>query len=286
MDAGSASLRNISDTALWVAEYRARESERPDAVFRDPFARRLAGDRGRRIVDALPRQANHAWAYVARTYLFDQFVADEIARGTDLILNLAAGLDTRPYRMTLPPSLAWVEVDLPDLLAYKSKVLERDRPVCRLERVAVDLNDREARLALFRQVDRRAARTLVLCEGLLIYLTPEEAGWLAEDMAACPSFRSWAIDIASPGLVAMLQKQIGRELDRAGAPFRFAPAEGPAYFERYGWNVGEIRGVLKTAARLKRVPLLMRLFALIPERQPAGSRPWSGVCLLTRESRP
>src|SRR6476646_8011594 len=96
-------IRDISDTARWVAEYRARESERPAAAFRDPFARKLAGERGQQIMDALPRSAQHSWAYVARTFLFDQFVAEEVARGTDLIVNLAAGLDARPYRMALPP---------------------------------------------------------------------------------------------------------------------------------------------------------------------------------------
>ncbi|HMC32560.1 MAG TPA: class I SAM-dependent methyltransferase [Candidatus Angelobacter sp.] len=47
------SLRNISDTALWVAIYRARETERPDALFRDPFARKLAGARGEQIAQEM-----------------------------------------------------------------------------------------------------------------------------------------------------------------------------------------------------------------------------------------
>ena len=47
------SIETISDTALWVATYRAMESERPDAIFRDPFARRLAGSRGQAIVDLM-----------------------------------------------------------------------------------------------------------------------------------------------------------------------------------------------------------------------------------------
>ena len=47
-------IRNVSDTALWVAIYRAMESERPDALFQDPYARRLGGERGQAIVEALP----------------------------------------------------------------------------------------------------------------------------------------------------------------------------------------------------------------------------------------
>jgi methyltransferase (TIGR00027 family) len=275
-------IRNISDTARWVAEYRARESERPDAVFRDPFARRLAGERGRQIMDSLPANATHSWAYVARTYLFDQFIAEQVAGGADLVLNLAAGLDARPYRMALPPTLQWVEVDLPELLDYKSDVLANETPACRLERIPLDLSDRHARSALFQDLQRRATRIMVVCEGLLAYLTPEAVGQLADDLAACSAVRSWAIDLTSPGLLAMIKKQVGNRLAEANAPLQFAPQEGPAFFEPHGWRAVDVRSILKAGARLKRVPLLLKLMSLLPERQPAGSRPWSGICLLTR----
>ncbi|PYU59791.1 MAG: SAM-dependent methyltransferase, partial [Acidobacteria bacterium] len=102
---GQAVVRNISDTARWAAVFRARETERADAIFRDPYAERLAGKMGVDIANTLPEGNSHAWAWVARTYLFDKFVAQEIEQGTDMVVNLAAGLDARPYRMALPASL-------------------------------------------------------------------------------------------------------------------------------------------------------------------------------------
>src|SRR5262245_31411359 len=104
-----AALRDISDTARWMAVYRARETERPDAHFRDPFARRLAGERGERIADSIPSSNRYSWSFVTRTVLFDRFISEEVARGADLVLDLAAGLDARPYRLDLPASLPWVE---------------------------------------------------------------------------------------------------------------------------------------------------------------------------------
>src|SRR5947209_8373134 len=92
-------VRNVADTARWVAYFRAKETERADALFRDPFAKRLAGDHGFRIANTLADGNKHEWAWVARTYLFDQFIARAIRDGADLVLNLAAGLDARPYRM-------------------------------------------------------------------------------------------------------------------------------------------------------------------------------------------
>src|SRR5262249_7694551 len=138
-------VRNISDTALWAAHFRAEESRRPDALFRDPYAEKLGAQQGLEIARNLPEGEKHAWAWVARTYLFDQMIQKEIAEGADLIVNCAAGLDARPYRMKLPPTLQWIEADLPDILAYKTERLAGDTPTCQLERVAVNLADGDAR---------------------------------------------------------------------------------------------------------------------------------------------
>ncbi len=287
MESDDDSLRNISDTALWVGIYRAIESERPDALFHDPFARRLAGERGRRIAETMEFEfANrNAWSFVARTVVFDRFVADSIANGADMVVNLAAGLDTRPYRMALPSNLKWVEVDLPDLFAYKIAVLANKTPRCRLERVALDLANVAARRDLFTRLGEEASRVLVITEGLVVYLSDQEAVTLAEDLARISTFRRWALDMVSPALMRRMQKSGLRNLERAGAPLKFAPAEGPALFERYGWKIVDVQSLLQTAGRLKRLSFGMRLIALLPDfkgRQPQS--PWGGVCLFERRT--
>jgi len=278
-------IRDISDTARWMAVYRARESERPDAVFRDPFARALAGDRGERIAAALPFGDENAWSFIARTYLFDRLVAKQVAQGCDLVLNLAAGLDTRPYRMDLPASLRWVEVDQPDLLDDKEEILGDAVPVCALERVRLDLSNADARRGLFNRIGRSAKQVLVISEGLLIYLMPGEVGELAKDLATPPSVQHWAVDICSPGLLAMMRERMADLVNGTGAPFLFAPAEGPPFFTAYGWTPIAVRSLMKTAAKLERLPLALRMFSMLPEPSGAqGSRPWSAVCLLARSS--
>ena len=274
-------IRNISDTAQWVATYRARETERPDALFRDPYAKRLAGERGEQIASAMPNVSGTDWPFVMRTYLFDRYIHSEVERGVDTVLNLAAGLDARPYRMPLPASLAWIEVDLPDLLAYKTRVLAAERPVCALERVPLDLSNTSERRALFDRVASRAKKVLVLSEGLLIYLTADAVGALARDLAANRTFERWIVDVASPGLLQLLQKRMGAMVSEAGTPYVFAPAEGPAFFEPCGWKPIDVESVFDAAARARRLPLFMRLMSILP--QPKGPRRiWSGVCLLQR----
>jgi methyltransferase (TIGR00027 family) len=277
-------IRNISDTARWVAVYRARENDRPDAVFRDPFARRLAGERGEQIANSMPLGRDNEWSMVTRTYVIDQFVADQVRQGLDMVINLAAGLDARPYRMQLPPTLRWIEVDLPEILDYKENILGDEKPVCSLERFRLDLSNLEARRALFAQLGSKAKNALVITEGLIIYLSADDVATLAQDLAAPPTFRSWILDIASPGLLRMLKKRMAAQLQQA-APFKFAPEEGPAYFLRYGWKPADVRSLLKNAARLKRLPFFLRLISLLPESESSRrNRPWSGICLLSKSA--
>jgi methyltransferase (TIGR00027 family) len=277
-------IRNISDTALWAAVYRARETERADHLFSDQFARRLAGTRGEQIAASLPFSDRATWAWVMRTYLYDQFINEQIQEGVDMVVNLAAGLDARPYRMALPGSLKWIEVDLAGILDYKEEILSAEKPVCALERVRLDLSDVSARRELFSQLGRRSTKTLIITEGLLIYLTAEEVGTLARDLAAPSSFQRWLIDISSPGLLRMLQKNMGQQFAQSGASFKFGPKEGPAFFVSYGWTPADVRSPLKEAARLKRLSFGMWLLSHLPASDGAqGSRPWSGICLLAKE---
>ena len=276
-------IRDISDTARWVAYYRARETDRPDAVFRDPYARALAGERGEQIANAAVFGEENSWSFLARTYLFDRFVTRQVKQGADLVVNLAAGLDTRPYRMEMPPTLRWVEVDLPDILDYKEEILGDAKPVCEVERVRLDLANPDARRGLFDRLGRSAQNVLVISEGLIIYLMPAEVGALAQDLAAPPTFHHWVVDIVSPGLLAMVKDRMGKAMQHAGAPFLFGPPEGPPFFEPYGWKPVDVRSMLKTAAKLERLPFMLRMFAMLPESSGAqGSQPWSGVCLLER----
>lgn len=275
-------IRNISDTAAWVAIYRAMETERPDGVFRDPYARRLAGRRGEDIMTNVAWAKKHAWSYTARTWAFDAFIEQEVRAGTDMVINVAAGLDARPYRMNLPASLQWVEIDLPELLTDKQEVLRDEKPVCRLRRVPLDLANVAARRALFEDLGRASKRGLILSEGLLVYLSVAEVRELARDLAAPPAFQRWAIDLISPGLLKMLQKQIGSPLAQAGAPLKFGPAEGLEFFPPCGWKALDARSMFRTAANLKRLPFPLNLFAIFPDTKPGGKRPWGGVVLLEK----
>ena len=280
-------IEHVSDTARWVALYRAMESERPDALFRDPYARKLAGERGERILASMRKGRAWAWPMVVRTAVMDELILRTIARdGVGTVLNLAAGLDTRPYRLPLPPALRWVEVDFPDVIAYKQEQLAGERPTCALERVGIDLTHVAGRRALFDRIGAAVRRVLIVSEGLLIYLTPAAVASLAADLAVPPSFRWWLIDLASPRLLKMMEKSWGQAVAAGNAPFLFAPPQGTRFFEPHGWREAEYRSMWEESLRLKRTMPLAWLWNLAGRLYPKAKREefrrMSGIVLLER----
>jgi methyltransferase (TIGR00027 family) len=281
------SIQNVSDTARWVAVYRAMETARPDAIFRDPFAERLAGEHGARIVDEMKQGRAMAWAMIVRTAVMDEMILDRINNaGVDTVLNLAAGLDTRAWRLPLPAGLHWVDVDLPAMTEYKASIMRDEQPVCRYEAIAADLTNVAVRDALFSQMSKSARAMLVITEGLLIYLAPSEVESLARAIHSMQSARWWITDIASPMLLQWMRKSWGRAVEKGNAPFKFGPEDSAAFFTALGWREAEFHSMMAEAKRLNRemrMKWLWRFMSLfMPPRRRAAMKRMSGIILLER----
>src|ERR1041384_3428718 len=135
-------ITHVSDTAHWVAVYRALESERPDAIFRDPYARKLAGPRGEEIVRTLPKAKTFDWPMIVRTAVMDE-----------IILRAVRGID----------------VASPDVHQYKRGARAGETPRCQLEWMPCDPADVAARRELLGRFRTTAPPALVVTEGPLIY---------------------------------------------------------------------------------------------------------------------
>lgn len=251
-------IQNVSDTAFLVAGFRAMETDRPHPLFRDPLAWKLAGEHGRNIIATVPRRFLGAWSVVIRTVIIDSFIQDALAKGVDTVLNLGAGLDTRPYRMDLPKDLRWIEVDYPHVIDLKEERLADEKPNCALERVKLDLTDRAARQKFLAEVNARAGAVLVLTEGVTPYLTEDDVGALADDLKKLDRVRGWIIDYFSPKALNYGRKLRARFMQ--AAPFLFEPKDWFAFFEEHGWHAQKVRYLGDEAEELHRpppMPLLM-----------------------------
>ena len=246
----NAAITHVADTALWVATYRAIESRRPDALFHDPLAEILAGERGRSIAAKMPYPKAMAWTLAMRTAAIDQLIDRAVFLGVDAVLNLGAGLDTRPYRMNLPAALSWIEVDFPQMIAYKAEKLAGQHPVCRLEQIPVDLSDLSSRRALFERIGKTYGKVLILTEGLIAYISAADAADLSRDLFAVPSFQYWIQDYYQGVTRRWAPRRMRRRLKES--PFKFGEPDPLAFFQQHGWQILENRLASKEAERLHR----------------------------------
>jgi methyltransferase (TIGR00027 family) len=270
---GKGKITHVSDTAAWVACYRAEETERPDAIFKDPYARRLAGERGFEILAAMPGGRKMSWPMVTRTAVMDEIILRRIRDdGIDTVLDLAAGLDARPWRLQLPATLRWIDVDLPDMLDYKESVLAGERTSCIYEALRVDLTDGFARRELFRAVGASAKLVLVITEGLLLYLQEQQVTNLARDLHDIPAMQFWLTDLASPGLLAMMEKNWAPAVRAGNAPFHFGPADGPGFFGALGWREVEYHSIFDAGRRLGRTMKFSWLWVLLSRLSPPAKQ--------------
>lgn len=248
-------MRDLSETAYLVAMYRALETERSNALFRDPFARRLAGGRGEMLVEIVGDPQQNRTAIALRTSAIDQLLQQVLAtESIRTVLNLAAGFDTRPYRLALPASLRWIEVDLPEILREKAHKLKHERSHCQLERIELDLTDRGLRSALFQQIDALGDSVLILTEGLLMYLSEAQVSELAIDLANDSSFRWWLFEMAAPTVLQFAktdtrQQRFDQYFAQGQQSFLFAPESGANFFQQYGWTVSEFRSLWQEITR-------------------------------------
>jgi methyltransferase (TIGR00027 family) len=187
-------IQHISDTALLVAAARASETKLEEGLVHDPYAALLAGERGIAIAQAGTPSRWRSFGIGLRSRFIDEFLTTELQTGMiDCVLSLGAGLDARPWRLPLPNSLRWVEVDFAPILDHKHSLLKDVKPHCHLERIAADVNEKDDRQGVFESAMGEGGRVLLLTEGLLFYLPAETVHRLAVEAAVCSR---WIIDIS------------------------------------------------------------------------------------------
>jgi methyltransferase (TIGR00027 family) len=201
------SLPAVSRTAVGVAALRAYESGRPDRLFEDPYAAAFF-EAGRSALPDLDRGSAQAGLgalmypqVVIRTRFFDEYL---LGSGCAQVVLLAAGLDARAFRLAWPPGTRLFELDLPDVLAFKEDVLAAHDATPACERIVVRADLREDWATALREAGfDPAVPTAWLAEGLLIYLSYEEASRLLTTVG----------ELSAPGSRVSFEHRPGDEPD-------------------------------------------------------------------------
>ncbi|MCV7092210.1 SAM-dependent methyltransferase [Mycobacterium interjectum] len=228
----------VASTGLLAAAVRAEESRRDDPLFTDPFAERLAGDDGRRLLaDAVAETGQSPAEIAIRTRFFDEALLDAQRGGASQVVILAAGMDARAYRLPWRRGTTVYEVDQPGVIATKEQRLAGAPARSRRVAVGIDLADDWPK-ALLSQGFTSSATTVWLIEGLLQYL----------DAPAVDTLFARVDALSAPGDV-LLYNVIGQTLlgapflqstqqymRRLGAPWTFGTDAPAALVERHGWS--------------------------------------------------
>jgi methyltransferase (TIGR00027 family) len=239
-------LSGVSATALGVAAVRAAESERTDRLFDDPLAAAFVAAAPPFEHPGLDERTAAALAahVIIRTPFYDAQLLAACAAGCRQVALLAAGLDTRAFRLDWPEGTRLFELDLPPVLAFKEEVLREQGAVARCERVviATDLLGDWPAVLVASGFDA-AVPTAWLVEGLLVYLSADEAARVLEAVGALSAPGSRLVCERSaalppdPSLTAMWKGGLGDDT--------------PAWLERHGWRV-ELHAIKDIAASFGR----------------------------------
>lgn len=243
-------LNAVERTALLTAALRTAESRRPDRLYTDPYAARLAGEIGPALLGEVraatfpadrPRTLPSTPDYNAiRTRFFDDLLhgATRDTGMTQLVLA-PAGMDSRAYRMRWPADLRWFDVDRPAVLAVKADRLAGARPRVDHHAVAADLTApgwEDELVAAGYDPDRPATW---LIEGLLYYLPEAEAERVLARVAAisAPGSRIAADLVNAAALTAPHLRGLLDVFAGWGCPWVFGSDEPEALFDRHGFDV-------------------------------------------------
>lgn len=243
-------------SAFWIAAVRARESERDDRLFDDPFARELAGPRGFATMAASERASGGENAFIpVRVRWFDDLTLATVAAGVRQVVLLGAGLDTRSHRLDLPAEVDWYEVDREEILTGKDRVLAAAVARCRRHPVAGDLTGDWATPLLDAGFDQHR-RTLWLAEGLVFYLTEEMiVAMLRTASRLCAPGSLFAADvIGTTGLDSPAMQPYRNWCAANDVPPPFGADDPTTLLTAGGWELADVTAPGAADANYGRLP--------------------------------
>jgi methyltransferase (TIGR00027 family) len=237
----------LISTACWIAAVRARESERADRLFYDPWAVLLAGEEGWAWRErATGGKDENEVGLAIRTRFFDDFLL-RVTRehAVRQVVIAAAGMDTRAFRLAWPQQTRLFELDLPQVFVHKEPLLSAAGaiPACQRQVVDVDLSDDSWTDAIQRSGFDAGQPVVWLLEGLLFYLPAEAVTRLFEAITALSVTGSWlGCELKNTAMLTSPETHSWIELlAREGIPWLSSVDHPEAFFSQYGWSANVLQ---------------------------------------------
>jgi methyltransferase (TIGR00027 family) len=246
---------SVGSTALFVAAARALEAQKPDPAAVDPYAEvfcRVAGGEWAELLDGgvpdHPLKTEFGEHFVnfqgVRTKYFDTYFRAAADDGVRQIVLLAAGLDSRGYRLPWPDGTVLFELDQPQVLEFKREALTRhgDAPTADRREVAIDLRN-DWPQALRDSGFDPAKPSAWIAEGLLIYLpaTAQHQLFTGIDALAAPGSHlavEESVPLDADAFAAKRDEEVAGGDDRSFFTLVYNEQHQPAaqWFGNRGWQ--------------------------------------------------
>jgi len=221
-----------------MRDLETKRSDEEGRLFSDPFAGALAGEFGIGLMERAIAEVGEQPAIAIRTAFFDEKIINALNIGVRQIVMLAAGMDSRAYRINFPAGTTLFELDQPEVLAYKNAKLDNIQPQCNRIEIALDLRE-EWQGQLIDAGFKRQHKTLWIIEGLLMYLEEEQVITLFERINSLASPNDLALfDIFNRHLLEspFMQTQLNF-LKSLGAPWKFGTNDPEKFMKELGWSI-------------------------------------------------
>jgi methyltransferase (TIGR00027 family) len=247
----------VSCTAQWTAAARALESDRDDRLFDDPYARVLAGETGFRLLERYTGAGTVPFLAIRTKYLDEAALKSVAKHSARQVAFVAAGMDTRAWRLAWPDGTVVYELDRPVLLEAKRRILDgRPVPACRERRpVGVDLAG-DWTTTLTGAGFNPAEPTVWVMEGLLFFLPEPAVRDLLAGLRTLSGPGSLLVgDMASRASLANpLAREFLSALREDGAPWQFGSDEPEEFLSSCGWHAREVHQPGEEGASFGRWP--------------------------------
>ncbi|EFL18388.1 SAM-dependent methyltransferase [Streptomyces sp. C] len=237
-------MEAVSRTAQWTAAARALETEREDRLFADPYARTVADTIGFDLLERYAGAGTVPFLAIRTTYLDRQIVRTVQEHGIRQVVFLAAGMDTRFYRLPWPDGVTVYELDRPALLEAKAEMLAGEPAPAGRTRVTVPVDLTQDWTGPLEDAGWRADQPVLwVVEGLLFFLPEDAVRGLISTLARHSAPGSVLLgDVISK---AALQNPLSRPflncLEEDGNPWLFGTETPEDLLAECGWDVREVR---------------------------------------------
>lgn len=233
-------MDTVAKTSLLTAAMRAVETRRSDEqgrLFSDPYAEALAGAEGFAILEKAIAASGDQPAIAIRTAFMDSRIESALKSGMRQFVFLAAGMDSRAYRMNFPKGTKIFELDREEVFNYKHNKLKTIEPKCERISIATDLK-LEWKNTLIESGFKVNEPTLWLVEGLLMYLEESDVVYLLNQINQMSMKNDIMLfDCLTRTLIEApyMQNQL-KFLASIGAPWHFGVNEPEEFMKKFGWD--------------------------------------------------